>query len=1083
MKPNLPSSSLATPHSTDLIGRFAQHKVAANLLMMIMLIAGVYGLSKLNRQFFPTFATDFITVRVIWPGASAEDVARSITTPLEQELLNLDSVKEMRSTSTRGVSSIFIEYQEDTDMGLALDQVKEFVGLVRNLPSDSEEPEITKIVRNEDVAKIVVATSGPLDELRPLVHNFERELLDKGIAKVNFVGLPEQEVAIEVASEQLKTLNLSLNQIGERIAGQSQDIPAGAVGQDEAAREVRSLEKRRSVQGFEELTVITTSDGRRVTVEDIADVHFRTKENGVEVFYQGLPAVLMELKRTETSDTLESARIMHEWLAETRERMPENLILKTVDERYTFVEQRISLLLKNGLGGLVLVVSILFIFLNGRVAFWVAFGIPVSFMGTLAIMHFSGGTINMVSLFALIMALGIIVDDAIVVAEDALTHYQTGEGSLQAAEGGARRMFVPVMSSSMTTIAAFLPLMLVSGIIGNILGDIPFVVICVIVASLIESFLILPGHLRHSFHKNHHKQPGPVRQKLDNLFNQFRDGPFRAFITLAMRYRGVTMVTALSLLVLAFSLVVFKQIKFHFFPQPESSMVIASVKFAAGTPPDTVRSFAFEMERALQEANKKLKIENTLVEDKTRAPDLVESSFVRLNSATFNGGQNYQTGDQYAMIFVELIMPDERSIRNPDLIQAWKQEIVQPSGIEQLSINSPQGGPPGRDIDIFLTGGDAQTLKQAAEELAEAMKVYDGVTNILDDLPYGKQQYIFKLTPLGESLGLTVANVGSQLRAALDGRLLQIFYDENEEIEVRIMLPERERHFHRILETLPIVTPGGDTAPLSNIIALESRKGLELLRHTDGKLGVHITAEVDSSVTNANEVLQKLQQSVIPDLTSRFGLTVKYKGKAEEESQTGKDMGQGAILALLMIYLILAWVFSSYTWPFAVMLAIPFGIAGAFFGHWFMGIDLTILSQFGIFGLSGIVINDSIILITFYKQLRQEGTPAKTALIDAACLRLRAVLLTSLTTIAGLLPLLFETSLQAQFLIPMAVSISFGLAFATLLVLVVVPIMLSYIESANDFINRLRNQPVHNTPPLDTETSIISTKPVDISVN
>ena len=406
------------------------------------------------------------------------------------------------------------------------------------------------------------------------------------------------------------------------------------------------------------------------------------------------------------------------------------------------------------------------------------------------------------------------------------------------------------------------------------------------------------------------------------------------------------------------------------------------------------------------------------------------------------------------MLQVELLQPDERDIRNTTITEEWESRLNVPAGVEQLSISSPRGGPPGRDLDVFLTGADAITLKHAAEDLAHAMESYDGLTNILDDLPYGRQQYIFELTPLAQSAGLTIAEVGRQLRTALDGQLLQIFYDSDEEIEVRIMLPANERKFQSILERLPIITASGNSLLLSNVVLLSSHQGLELLRHTDTKLGVHVTAEVNAKKTNANEVLEKLQQSVIPEIVSKYGLQVTYKGRAEEERETGSDMKQGGLLALVMIYIILAWVFASYSWPLAVMMVIPFGVSGAIFGHWLMGIDLTILSQFGMFGLSGIVINDSIILVTFYKQLRAKGLEIHDALVESACLRLRAVLLTSLTTIAGLTPLLFETSLQAQFLIPMATSISFGLGFSTLLVLFVVPVFLSYIEQLSAYIKQ-----------------------------
>ena len=1025
-----------------IIHLFAQHPVAANLLMLVMIILGAFSLTQLNKQFFPNFALDYISVRVVWPGASAEDVESSITVPLEQALRTLDGKKEMTSTSTRGLSAIVIEYEENTDMGVALDEVKQFVSNIRNLPTDAEDPIVTKIARYEDVATLILAADGELEELRPLAYQFERELLDSGIARVDFSGMPEQEIAIEVSAKQIQRLGLSLNQIGERIINQSQDIPAGTVAESEAAREVRGLQRKRDVQEFTSLDLLTTASGQKLTLDDIAEIKRRPKENQVEIFYQGKPAILMNLQRTESTDALVSAEIMQQWLTRTRETLAPSIELVVFDEKYALIQQRIDLLVKNGISGLVLVLAILYIFLNGRVAFWVAIGIPTSFLGALAVLYFTGGSINMISLFALIMTLGIIVDDAIVVGEDALTHYQYGENSLMAAEGGAMRMLAPVMSSSLTTVAAFLPLMMVTGIIGAILFDIPFVVVCVIIASLIESFLILPGHLRHSFHKNHHKKNGELRQKLEDGFNQFRDVYFRPVIKRAIGHRFTTLTIAISSLVLAISLVVFGQVKFQFFPQPESTVIIASVKFAAGTPPDQVRAFADQMEQRLAVTDEALREQDSLI----------AAALLRMNTGSFDGGRNYQNGNQYAMLQVELLQPDERSVRNTTIIEEWESRLDIPAGVEQLSISSPRGGPPGRDLDIFLSGSDAINLKHAAEDLAEAMKSYDGLSNILDDLPYGRQQYIFELTPLAQSAGLTIAEVGRQLRAALDGQLLQIFYDSYEEIEVRIMLPAEERKFQSILEILPIITGSGERLLLNNVVELSSQQGLELLRHTDAKLGVHVTAEVDAKKTNANEVLKKLQQTVIPEIVNEYGLQVTYKGKAEEERETSSDMKQGGMLALVMIYIILAWVFASYSWPLAVMLVIPFGICGAIFGHWLLGIDLTILSQFGMFGLSGIVINDSIILVTFYKQLRAKGMAIRDALVESSCLRLRAVLLTSLTTIAGLTPLLFETSLQAQFLIPMAVSISFGLGFATLLVLFLVPVLLSYIEQMAEYI-------------------------------
>ncbi len=1035
----------AGKHQSDLIGRFAQHKVAANLLMLIMMMAGAIGLLKLNTQFLPNFALDFITVRVIWPGAGAEDIASSITTPLEQELRDLDFVKEMRSTSTRGVSSIVLEYEEDSDMSLALDQVKERVSMVRNLPSESEDPQISKVTRYEDVSQLVVTSTESLFELRTLVREFERELLDRGIAKIEFIGLPEEEIAIQVPSSQLHALKRTLPEIGTLISNQSQDIPAGTTGRMESERELRSLQKQKDEDGFRRLAILTTAEGQQLHLGDIAKVEKRPQDQSVEVYYKGEPAILMRLQRTENADTLKMANVFNTWLADTRPTLPPSVQLHPVSEAYVLIEDRINLLLKNGLGGLVLVVGILFIFLNGRVAFWVAWGIPVSFLGTLAVLYLAGGSINMVSLFALIMALGIIVDDAIVVGEDALTHYRSGENSLRAAEGGARRMLVPVMSSSLTTIAAFLPLMIVGGIIGNILSAIPMVIICVIIASLAESFLVLPGHLRHSFHKNHHKAPAPTREKLERGFDYFRDRHYRPVVTAALKNRAYTLISVLCLFAVAISLLASGRLQFTFFPTPENTFIIGSVKFAAGTPAEKVERYAIQMEQALWQTNEEL-----MESDE----DLVLHSLVRINAGSFDGGQNFQKGDQYATVQAELSSPDQRDIRNTELIQVWQSKLPSIDGIEQISVTSPRGGPPGKDIDIFLRNGTPERLKAAAEEITEALRGFDGVSNIQDDLPYGKQQFIYKLTPTGQALGLSVADVGRQLRAAFDGQLLQIIHENEDETEVRIVLPDAERDHQRALNSFPIITPQRQVVLLENVIELESRRGLELLRHTDGKLGIHVTGEVDASVTNTNTVISQLDADIIPQIANDYGLSYEFKGKAEEQRETGTDMMFGAVIGITLIYLILAWVFGSYFWPLAVMAAIPFGLTGAIIGHWLMGLDLTILSLFGFFGLSGIVVNDSIILVTFYQDLREKGLSRQEALIEASCQRLRAVLLTSLTTIAGLLPLLFETSLQAQFLIPMAVSISFGLAFATVLVLVVIPVILSLIEGTIERNNR-----------------------------
>ncbi|MDO7710547.1 MAG: efflux RND transporter permease subunit, partial [Pseudomonadota bacterium] len=738
--------------------------------------------------------------------------------------------------------------------------------------------------------------------------------------------------------------------------------------------------------------------------------------------------------------SLASAKILDKWLADNESQLPKGVSVKVYDASWELIKERMDLLVKNGLGGLVLVIGILFLFLQGRVALWVAVGIPVSFMATLTIMYLFGGSINMISLFGLIMALGIIVDDAIVVGEDALSHYQSGENSLTAAEGGARRMLAPVISSSLTTISSFLPLMMIGGTMGNILFDIPFVVICVIIASLFESFLILPGHLRHAFHKIHHAEPPPIRQWLDNKFNYLRDDLFKPLVVAVVNHRGITISTTFGLLVICIGLLAGGRLNFTFFPSPEGTSITANARFTAGTPSYKVAEFLEHLNTTLDKTTQQL------------GPELVAMSVTRLGSAGTAGGSSGQTGERFGSIQLELISPDHRTVRNKAFIKAWRNQVTLPAGIESFTLSERRTGPPGSDIDIRLSGASAETLKEAGHELSEALKQFAGVSAIEDDMPYGQEQLIYRIKGQGEVLGLTVDNVGRQLRAAFDGQLVQIFQDGDDEVEVRVMLPDAERNTIATLDNFMIQLPQGGSAPLSSVVEFEARRGFDVLRHTDSKLAIHVTATVDASLNNSNEILATLQKSLLPDLTSRYALTVDFEGRAEEQAETMGDMKQGLILAFALIYLILAWVFSSYGWPLVVMMAIPFGLIGALFGHWVMGIDLTILSLFGIFGLSGIVVNDSIILVTFFKNQREAGVETTQAIINAATQRLRAVLLTSLTTIAGLTPLLFETSMQAQFLIPMAVSISFGLMFSTVLVLLVIPALLSVHESiANRF--------------------------------
>ena len=1023
-----------------LLATLLRHKVGANVLMLLAILAGVIGITRMNVQFFPSFELDIISVRVVWSGASAEDVEAGITTPLEERLKTVDGVKKMSSTSALGIASLTIELEERTDALVALDQVRQRVDEFRNLPRDAETPQVSRVTRYEPIARLLVRGAS-VEELRPWVRRFESELLASGVDSVRITGLPEERIAIEVPSAALETLNLSLVEIGDRVSQLARDVPAGAVGAQDGARDVRALEQRRDELGFESLPLVSDERGL-VRLGEVATITREARGSSIELFEMGDAVVELQLQRAESGHSLKAARAFQAWLDKTRPQLPPTIKLEVFDTQWELISERIQLLLKNGLSGLLLVVLVLYVFLPSRVAFWVMVGIPVAFLATLGFMLLFGGTINMMSLFALIMALGVIVDDAIVVAEDADTHRRMGEPPEQAALGGARRMYWPVVAASLTTVAAFLPLMMVGGIIGNILFDIPFVMIMVILASLLESFLILPSHLKLALRGAVEEHSHGLRRRLDRGFEVFRDDYFRPLVSAALGARSATIALTLALMIVAVGLIAGGRLSFVFFPTPEGQVLYANATFVAGTPRSETARYLELIEQAAHDA------------DAALGGGLVQIAIARLGGTAASSAGSSATGDQLASVMVELIGPDQREVRNEQFLSEWRARVPPAAGLESLTFTARQSGPPGRDLTVRLTGDNPDVLKAAALDLAETFKSIPGVSDPEDDMPFGREQLIYRLTPAGEALGFTTDSLGRQLRAAFDGMLAQLVQVGRDELEVRVMLPRDERERLDVFERMVVRTPRGEFVPLATVASWTARRGFEAVRHADGQLAVEVSGEVDTETNNANAIQAELLREALPTLAARYNVDYSFQGRAADQRETMGDMRNGLLIGLGLIYLVLVWAFASWSWPLVVMAAIPLGLAGAIFGHWLLGLDLTILSMFGLFGLAGIVVNNSIILVSFFNDLRNKGLDVHDALVGAACGRLRAVLLTSLTTIGGLVPLLFERSLQAQFLIPMATSIAFGLGFSAILVLFFIPALLSVLESVRRRLGR-----------------------------
>lgn len=1007
--------------------RFARHRVAPHLVMLLMILGGLFAISRMNIQFFPNFAVDIVTVSVVWTGASAEDIERGITDPLEERLRAVPNVDTMTSTSAQGISIITLEFEQGTDPVLALNDVREQVDTFRNFPADAEKPQISRAPKFDPVARLLVYGDVERGALRQWVDRFERELIDRGIDRVNVNGAPEQQIAIEVPSASLVALGQSLPQLSETVDALSRDVPAGEFGSADGGRELRAVEQRRRPLEFADLSVIGSPQAR-LDLDQIAQIIQEPRRDSLLLRHEGMPAVELVLQRAQHGDSLASARALQQWIDEIRPTLPPDLHVKAYDQSWQLIRDRINLLITNGAGGLILVLVLLYLFLPGRVAFWVAAGIPAAFMAALAILWLIGGSINMISLFALIMALGVIVDDAIVVGEDADAHFRHGEAPLLASQGAARRMFWPVMASSLTTIAAFMPLLVVGGTIGQILRDIPVVMICVIGASLVEAFLVLPGHLRGAFSgrgatSEKRGRFARFREGFDRRFDHFREHHFRRAVRFAIGNRAVTLATAVATVILAVGLLAGGRIGFTFFPTPESQILYANATFVAGTDRERMEAFMGELEDSLARTEEEL------------GEPLVQTAI----SGT--------KGDQLGSMLVELVPPDDRRTRNAEFIRTWKQNTSLPPGMENFSISSRQGGPPGADLTVRLKGSSTDELKTAAVSLAETLKGLPGVIDVSDDLPYGRQQITFSVNAQGRALGLTTQEVGRQLRAAYDGALSQIYQSGPDEVEVRVLLPRSERRQIASLDDISIRTGDGSFVPVRQVVDLGSQRGFEAIRHAEGLRAVEVSTEINRELANAENLRAALERDTLPELASRHGIDYSFEGRQADQRETMADMKFGLYLGLSLMYIVLVWVFSAWTLPLIVITVIPLGLVGAIFGHWVMNIDLTVLSLFGLFGLSGIVVNNAIILVAFYRDQLAAGLSVDEALEQAAVQRLRAVTLTSLTTIGGLTPLLFETSLQAQFLIPMATSIAFGLGYSTLLVLFVIPALLSLRES------------------------------------
>jgi multidrug efflux pump subunit AcrB len=1012
---------------------FALHPVAGNLLMLLLILFGLFGLNKINRQVLPDIDLDVIQINVVWPGASPQDVEENVVRPIEPEIRFIDGVDKVDALALEGTAQISVNFVPGADMSKALADVQSAVARIRTFPADIERPVINQVVTSDEVCRLEIYGPFPEQALKRYSRQIRDDLLKRGLAVIDIVGARDSEIWVEVPDATLRELRLGLDDVSSRVAQASIDLPSGSIQAGGRSKQIRSEGLARNPAEVGDIEIISRATGEKVRLQDIAVIQESFKENAVSQVYRGEPAIGMIIRRGKGIDSLDAQDTVDKYLAELRPTLPATLQIEQYDVFSEVVRERIDMLVWNGLGGLLLVLGALYLFLNARIAFWVAAGIPISILAAIGGMYVLGMSLNMISLFAVIMGLGIIVDDAIVVGERTETLHRRGMSADDAALQGVLTMRAPVIAASLTTLAAFFPLLMLGDTIGQIIGNVPLTICMIIIASLAECFLVLPMHLRGAL-KRMDKSGGPRTGRFHQTFTAFRDNQFHRFLEGVYDRRSSVITGSICALILSVILMGTGRVPFEFFPSPETDMVFANFAFSPGTPRSESEAMIRELERSALAVEKELTGEEG---------SLIVHAVGSLATTEGRNNEKMAGGDHMGAYLMEFIPSDKRTVRNRDFFVAWEKEVRPRAGIESLVMfERSDGGPPGKDIDIRIFGNDLRSMKTAAIEIRDILRRIPGTIAIEDNLPWGKQEIVLELTPEGRAMGFTTETVAQQVRNAFEGSIAKRFARDEEEVVVRVMLPKERDRMNSIREFY-VRPPEGRLAPITEAVNFDTRVGFAQIRREDGVRQVAVTADVDTQVSTSNDILALFQAEYAPDIMLRHGVQISYKGKAEEQAGAFADVRNAALVALATMYIILAWVFASYRMPFVVLSIIPFSMIGAVVGHYVMGLNMNMLSLQALVGLSGVMINDSIILVSAIQRLREKGVAARDAIIEGTKDRLRPVCLTTITTVGGLTPLLFETSMQAQFVQPMAATIVFGMLVSPFLVLMFVPALLA----------------------------------------
>lgn len=1033
--------------------------VFVNVLMILTLVAGYLAWNGMIRERIPRFSLDRIIVTVAYPGADPEEVEEGICLKLEEALEGIEGVKKITTSASTGMGSATIECNDNANVLEVKDEVTNKVDAINTFPKDAEKPVVTEIKNTNDVLSIAVWGNVPEHQLKETARQIQEELLAiRGISQVSISGVRDYEISIEISEEKLRKFGLTFSDLSAAVSANTLNLHGGTIRTKGEEFRIKTKGRKYFAEEYENIPVITKPDGTVISLSEIADIRDSFDEDvETKAFFNGKPSVSVDVFKTDSEDALKISAEVAKYVEKKKAQLPPTINLTIWKDSSKFINDRLDLLIRNGRFGLILVFVSLWLFLDIRLSFWITMGIPISLAGSLAVMAAVGETLNMISLFGMIMVLGMIVDDAIVVGESIYNKRASGLKNEKAAFEGVSEVAWPVIASVTTTIVAFLPLLFVSGIMGKFIRHIPVPVIAALSFSLFESLFMLPVHLRHLpelMKPPTHpfaKFANFVRSETSTKLEAFIANAYAPFIKKTLEWRYFAFCSALSLALLTFGMVKGGIIKFVFFPEIDNDFLRVKIELPPGTPTEETN----EVMRRLVSAWDKVEAEYAPMLPKGKP--LTKALFTLLGS-NIGGGSS---GNNVLEVSVELLPSEERNIYYRDILDKWKNAVGPIPEALATNFGTFQRGPGGNPIEIRLYGNNQEELISAANKLIEKLNSFKGVFDAQMDYRPGLREFSISLKPEAEALGISLRDIATPLNNAFYGAEALRIQRGRDNVKVKIRFPEKYgRDSIGYLEKMRIKIGPNKRVPLTSIANIKLVEGESKIQREKRKRLVIVSADINRKIANAEEIMRKLKDEVAPQIIADYpGMSFSTEGETQERSESMSGLMKGFFLALIGIYLIIAAIFRSYVQPILIMITIPFGLIGATLAHAILGfpITITMMSMFGMVALSGIVVNDAIVLIDYVNEQIASGKKVFDALCDGGARRFRAIFLTTLTTFVGLAPIILEKSMQARYLIPMAVSIAFGVAFATLLTLLLIPCLFLILNDLRRFIGFLKS--------------------------